>query len=249
MPEVRCSRVSARCVRDDATPSPLMEDVSIKPVTGTPFLFDVFPDTGCYQSLMSLDLVSAYGMHLDRGPIKKIKAVDGGQMECCGSVSFQASYEGRTTDVLALVTPALQDEILLSWRNLQGLGVIPEDFPHRACTTKAMPEVKIEPKESSPKRPDQTDSTKERVPKRPEFEPETTPTQSLLSGPKGHPWIGMETLIKEEASVFNNEEKLRTMKSGPLKIRLKDGPIKPIHVNTPRKTPYAFQSAAKSKLN
>ena len=166
MPEVRCGRIAARRVRDDAAPTPLMEDVSIKPVTGTPFLFDVFPDTGCYQSLMSLDLVSAYGMHLDRGPIKKIKAVDGGQMECCGSVSFQASYEGRTTDVLALVTPALQDEILLSWRTLQRLGVIPEDFPHRACTTKAMPMVKIKPEESSPKRRNQTDSANERIPKR-----------------------------------------------------------------------------------
>ena len=91
MPEVRCGRVAARHVRDDAAPTPFMEDVSIKPATGTPFLFDVFPDTGL-QSLMSLDLVSTYGMHLDRGRIKKIKAVDGGRIECCGSVSFQASY-------------------------------------------------------------------------------------------------------------------------------------------------------------
>ena len=63
MTEVRCSRVAARRVRDDAAPTPLMEDVSIKPATGTPFLFDVFPDTGCYQRLM----VSTYGMHLDQG--------------------------------------------------------------------------------------------------------------------------------------------------------------------------------------
>ena len=67
MLEVRCGRVAARHVRDDAAPTPLMEDVSIKPAAGTPFLFDAFPDTGCYQSLMSLDLVSTYGMHLDQG--------------------------------------------------------------------------------------------------------------------------------------------------------------------------------------
>ena len=114
MPEVRCGRIAARRVRDDAAPTPLMENVSMELAAGTPFLFDVFPDTGCYQSLMLLDLVSTYGMHLDWGRIKKIKAAHGGRMECCGSVSFQASYEGRITDVLALVTPALQDEILLS---------------------------------------------------------------------------------------------------------------------------------------
>ena len=34
-----------------------------------------------------------------------------------------------------------------------------------------------------------------------------------------------------------------------MKIKLKDGPIKPLHVNTPRKTPYAFQNTAKSKLD
>ena len=139
-------------------------------------------------------------------------------MECCGSVSFQASYEGRITDVLALVTPALQDEILISWRTLQRLGFIPEDFPHRACTTKAMPEVKIEPKESSPKRPNQTDSTKESIPMRPEFEPETTQTQSLPSGPRGHPRIRVETLINEEASMFNTEEKRQHTKKNSLCI-------------------------------
>ena len=112
-----------------------------------------------------------------------------------------------------------------------------------------MPEVKIEPKESSPTRPHQTDYTKENIPKRPEFEPETTPTHSLPSGPKDHPRIGVETLIKEHASVSNTEEKLRNMKGGPMKIKLKNGPIKPLHVNTPRKTPYAFQNAAKSKLD
>ena len=151
--------------------------------------------------------------------------------------------------MFALVTPALQDEILLSRRTLQRLGIIPEDFPHRACTTKAMPKVKIEPEENSPKRPNQTDSTNESIPKRPEFGPETIPTKSLPSGPKDHPRAGVENLIKEHVPVFNTEEKLRTMKGGPMKIKLKDGPIKPLHVNTPRKTPYTFKNAAKSKLD
>ena len=102
----------ARHATDDSEPTPLMEDVKIKPVIGTPFRFDVFPDTGCYQSIISLDLVRTYGLNLDRGRVKKIKAVNGGRMECSGSVSFTVIYEGHETDVLALVTPALQNEIL-----------------------------------------------------------------------------------------------------------------------------------------
>ena len=67
--EVRCGRIAARA-QDDAEATPLMEDVLINPTgqktrngshmvncTGTPFRFDVFPDTGCYQSLISEDLV------------------------------------------------------------------------------------------------------------------------------------------------------------------------------------------------
>ena len=67
--EVRCGRVAARAF-DDAEATPLMEDVLISPTgqktrngsrmvkcTGTPFRFDVFPDTGCYQSLISENLV------------------------------------------------------------------------------------------------------------------------------------------------------------------------------------------------
>ena len=183
-------------------------------------------------------MVSTYGMHLDQGWIKKIKAVDRGRIECCGSVSFQASYEGRTTDVFALVTPALQDEILLSRRTLQRLGVIPKDFPHRACTTKAMPKVKIKPKKSSPKRPDQTDSTKESIPKRPEFGPETFQPSQCHQGLKATLGSGWRPWSKKMHPC--SEEKLRTMKDGAIKIKLKDRPIKPLHVNTPRKTPYAF---------
>ena len=32
-------------------------------------------------------------------------------------------------------------------------------------------------------------------------------------------------------------------------MKLKEGPIKPLHVNTPRKTPYAYQGAAKGKFD
>ena len=108
-----------------------MEDVKIKPAKGTPFKFNIFHDTGFYQSLVASDLVKTYGMQVDRNRVKKIKAVDGGQMECSGSVAFQVTYEGEKTDVLALVTPALQDKVLLSWRMLQRLDVIPKEFPRR----------------------------------------------------------------------------------------------------------------------
>ena len=58
-----------------------MKDVEIEPTKGKPFKFNIFPDTGCYQSLIASDLVKTYGMQVDRNRVKKIKAVDGGQMD------------------------------------------------------------------------------------------------------------------------------------------------------------------------
>ena len=38
----------------------------------------------------------------------------------------------------------------------------------------------------------------------------------------------IEALIEENKSVFNMGETLKTMSGGPMKIKLKDGPINPI---------------------
>ena len=127
---VQCKRTSTKVI-DDSEPTPLMENVEVKPINGKnkPSIIEVFPDTGCQQSIVSEDLIDACGLILDRSKRKKITAVDGGEVPCTGSTTFQATYHERTTNVLALVTPALSGEVILSWRALQRLGVIPMDFP------------------------------------------------------------------------------------------------------------------------
>ena len=125
-----------------------MKDVKIRPFKtnqglGKTTTLDVFPDTGCQQTLVAEDLVIACGLMLDQTKKKKIKSVDGNRVPCSGSTSFQATYGGETTNVLALVTPALNKEVILSWRTLQRLKVIPKDFPSlvplhvKAATSKA----------------------------------------------------------------------------------------------------------------
>ena len=77
-----------------------MTDVAITPQTGTPFRHDVFPDTGCYQSLISLDLVTANGMVVDKRKKKTLRAVNGFALKCCGSVTFQVDVEGQLKSLL-----------------------------------------------------------------------------------------------------------------------------------------------------
>ena len=60
----------------------------------------------------------------------KIKAVNAQRLDNSGSVTFTLRYQGRSTEVNALVSDAIKDEILLSWRVLKNLGVIDNTFPN-----------------------------------------------------------------------------------------------------------------------
>ena len=124
-------RAKVARVIDDSEPTLMMEDVKIKPINGKdkPSVIEVFPNTGCQQNIISQDLIKACGLKLDRFRRKRILAVDGTRVPCNGSTTFQVTYGKYKTNILALVTPALSSEIILSWRALQRLGVIPEDFP------------------------------------------------------------------------------------------------------------------------
>ena len=73
--------------------------------------------------VISLDLVTANGMVVDKHKNKTLHAVNGFVLKCCGAVTFQVTVRGQRTGVLALVMPLLSQEILL--RTLQRLGVIP----------------------------------------------------------------------------------------------------------------------------
>ena len=55
-------------------------------------------------------------------------------------------------------------------------------------------------------------------------------------------------LLKEKyKKVFDYEIELKPMKGKPAKIELKDEVIKPLHINVPRRVPYAFEDAAKAE--
>ena len=106
-------------VQDDFGPTLLMKDVKIRPFKANQGLgkintLDMFPDTGCQQTLVAEDLVRACGLVLDQTKNKKIKSVDGIRVPYSGSTSFRATYGGEKTNVLALVTAALNKEVILS---------------------------------------------------------------------------------------------------------------------------------------
>ena len=139
--------------------------------------------------------------------------------------------------MLALVTSSLNNEIVLSWRALQRLGVLPEDYP-RSQFVKAQKAKHIKPEEQTL--------------------PADQPTGSVsVAKDKEEPIddsINLQKAVKDlkekYKSVFNYTDELKVMAGPAMKIELvENAPIRPMHVNTPRRTAYAYQKAAKEELD
>ena len=140
--------VNVNEVRDgQADPTPMMRNITVIPHEGgNPFQFDACPDTGCTKTIIARNLAIRQEMRFNPNSTLKIRAVNAQRLDNSGSVTFTLRYQGRSTEVNALVSDAIKDEILLSWRVLKDLGVIDNTFPDiqntavRAATTTTMNE-------------------------------------------------------------------------------------------------------------
>ena len=61
---------------------------------------------------------------MDRYRFKPLKNFIGNSVKVIGSVTFEVVYKGIDVEIVALVSPAIEEEIILSWRTLQKLGII-----------------------------------------------------------------------------------------------------------------------------
>jgi hypothetical protein len=174
---------------------------------------------------MAADLASRHGMVINTRRRKKIRAVNDQKLDCSGTVTFDIEFEGRSMEVVALVSSSITNEVLLSWHTLKKIGVIPDDFPHvgvKAAAVTMLPVV------------GDVDACAGGDAVKTEQDARDAITR----------------MIEEFGSVFDEEGQLRAMKGEPMTIhKKKDVTIKPLHICTPRKTPYAYHTAAKAKLD
>ena len=184
---------------------------------GKSFDIWVFPDQGSSQSIISFDIAKRCDLRIDYGKKKIIKDAQHNRMDCTGTTTFLAEYEGNSTEVMALVSKSITNECLLGWRALQRLKILPENFPH--AIVKA---VKAD------------EDGKEETKMKTGIEPGKE-IQEMVDG--------------EYSDVFYTSGELKPMKGGTMKIHLKEGPIKPLHIYTARKIPYALQEDAKATLD
>ena len=143
-------------------------------------------------------------------------------MSCKGTATFEVSHGGQTTEVSALVSPNLDDDVLLGWQALQRLKIIPENFPNvmkaeeivwTACVKNTEPE------------------------KVPKTDPKAEIEKTMAEFPT----------VFEKPSLDGG--KLKPMKGGSMTIHMKKGKIKPTHIYMARKCPYVFEEYAKDELD
>merc|ERR1712024_439768 len=127
-----CARVKAFDDNED-TPIANMEIIT---ENNDRFKFDIMPDTGSTQGLIAENIVRQHKMVVNQKRRRNIQTANGDSMHCSGAVDFGVEFEGQRTDVRALVSRDLEDEILLGWRSLHRLHIIPEDLPRQiTCVT------------------------------------------------------------------------------------------------------------------
>jgi hypothetical protein len=104
---------------------------------GDTFEFSATPDTGATRTIFAKNLIRRWGLQI-RGSSAQIKAANGELMRCSGAVKILATCPGgRYTIIHGLVSSSIQDEILVSWHDLQGLGILPKRFPTVAFAIKS----------------------------------------------------------------------------------------------------------------
>ena len=89
------------------------------------FSFAVVPDTGTTKTVCSAELVKKHNLKLESSKGFNLKNASNEKMKLIGTVNLVGEYKGRRLKIHALVSPDLQgEEILLSWHDMENLGII-----------------------------------------------------------------------------------------------------------------------------
>jgi len=93
---------------------------------------------------VSTSLVKHWGLPVDKTDTHTIQAANGHPMNCEGILSANITVEGQTINTFMLVTSSLNDTLVIGWRDLVKLGLIPSHFPKRHPTVQAMSSINLD---------------------------------------------------------------------------------------------------------
>ena len=73
----------------------------------------------------------------------EIYSANGSPLNCLGLVNLCVFFEGQATYINALVTNELQENFLISWKDLQRMKIIPSTFPYTMRKSKRTSTLQI----------------------------------------------------------------------------------------------------------
>ena len=119
---VREAKVSAIRLTD---PTPRL-NVTVNPIgRGGPFNISALPDTGATVAVIARDIANDNRMDIVAAPGEKLYAADNSPLQVTGATTFKIN----DVPMRAIVTTSLSDDLLIGWKDLQRLNIIPECFP------------------------------------------------------------------------------------------------------------------------
>ena len=94
------------------------------------------PDTGANKSIISKSVLDTLFVDYctEQAQRYDITTANNSTLPCIGTVDLCIFYEGRQTYLNALVADALHEDFLVSWEDLQRMGVLHDSFPRLAVT-------------------------------------------------------------------------------------------------------------------
>ena len=126
---VRCAPVGTKSRKSKPTPTcPIVFGNKDRR-----FTFWILPDTGCTRTIIAKDVLEKYSISWQTTK-SGIYVADDRSMDCTGKVTLSMYSRcgvplEAPMQVQALVSTGLTNEILMSWHDLQDLGILHQDFP------------------------------------------------------------------------------------------------------------------------
>ena len=108
--------------------------------------FQALPDTGATISLISSDLATSLKLPLQQFN-KQLVAANNTDMPVNGIAELQLTFNNKSFILSVVVTPSFSNDLIISWRDLQRMKVIPDNFPspiNESIASVSLAEVKAQ---------------------------------------------------------------------------------------------------------
>ena len=92
------------------------------------FSMNACADTGTTRSIISKDVCVKHGLKIYKAR-ERLFAANGERMACEGRTPLRLKYHGFTTPIMALVSSSMTNDMLISWKDLREMQVLPSSFP------------------------------------------------------------------------------------------------------------------------